>query len=100
MLGSGSSGQSCSDTYRGNSALSEPETAALDAAIQTTNNVAFISIHSYSQYILLPWGYQSSKPSDYNTLVRTIHNSKEVVCKIKNGISRSQLNTELSKYTE
>ncbi|CAC5419667.1 CPA2 [Mytilus coruscus] len=68
--GTGSSGQSCSDTYRGNSALSEPETAALNDAVQTTNTVAFISIHSYSQYILLPWGYQSSKPSDYNTLLR------------------------------
>ena len=70
ISGSGSSSNACSDTYHGGSALSEPETKALDTAVKNTPNVvAFISLHSYSQYILLPWGYTTTKPSDYTTLV-------------------------------
>ncbi len=69
----GSSSNLCSQVYRGPSASSEPETYALegllrqlfadqrpagltDAAPQTTSGV-FISLHSYSNLVLLPWGY-------------------------------------------
>lgn len=68
--GTGSSASTCAETYRGSAALSEPETLALDRAIGATpNTVAFISLHCYSQYILLPWGYQAAKPADYATLL-------------------------------
>ncbi|MFN7172626.1 MAG: M14 family zinc carboxypeptidase [Fimbriimonadaceae bacterium] len=56
--GQGSSGSPTSDTYRGPSAFSEPETAGLRKFTQTLGNVAgFIDFHSYGQLILFPWGY-------------------------------------------
>lgn len=70
--GSGSSGNQCSDTYRGPSAGSEPEIQAIenyirsifpdlrgpndnDAAPDTTTGM-HIDIHSYSELVLWPWG--------------------------------------------
>ena len=45
-------------TFPGEEAFSAPETAALKMAIEQTQNVtAFFSIHSYSQWILLPYDY-------------------------------------------
>ena len=70
--GAGASSSKCSDTYFGASALSEKETSALDSAVQATQAnqevVAFLSIHSYSQLLLVPYGYTQTKPSDYNVL--------------------------------
>jgi carboxypeptidase T len=70
--GRGSSGNACSETYRGPSAASEPETQAMqnymrslwpdrrgpnltDAAPADTSGV-HIDIHSYAQLVLWPWG--------------------------------------------
>lgn len=67
-----SSGTPCSDTYRGPSAVSEPETLAIqdylatvfedqrgpgnsDPAPADTEGV-FITLHSYSGLVLFPWG--------------------------------------------
>jgi carboxypeptidase T len=72
----GSSSNQCSDTYRGASAASEPETQAIqnyassifpdargpnttDAAPASTSGV-FITLHSYSELVLWPWGNRSS----------------------------------------
>lgn len=30
----------------------------------------YVSLHSYGQYILTPWGYTTRLPADYNDLVR------------------------------
>ena len=73
-FGSGSSGNTCSQIFRGPMAASEPETAAIEAYIdqvfadarpgdpQDLNTAApadtpglFISIHSFSALILFPW---------------------------------------------
>jgi len=60
-LNSGSSGTPSSSTYRGPSAFSEPETRALRDYMDTLPNVrAFIDFHSYGQYVLYPWGYQTT----------------------------------------
>lgn len=60
-LNSGSSGNTNSETYRGPAAFSEPETAGLRDYLNTLTNVsAFIDFHSYGQYVLYPWGYQST----------------------------------------
>jgi len=53
----GSSPFSFSDTYRGPSAFSEPETQAIRDLFAQRNFNALISFHSYSQVILYPWGY-------------------------------------------
>lgn len=63
--GSGSSGRRSSETYRGPSALSEPETAALDAFASQHQFVANMSAHTYSDILLRPWGYKSGNPSNF-----------------------------------
>ncbi len=72
----GSSTNPCAQTYRGTSSASEPEITALenlarslipdqrgpgenDAAPDDTQGI-FITMHSYSQMILWPWGYANS----------------------------------------
>ncbi len=72
----GSSSNQCNETYRGPSAASEPETQGIqnyasslfpdqrgpnttDAAPASTSGI-FITLHSYSQLVLWPWGSRSS----------------------------------------
>jgi carboxypeptidase T len=52
-----------SETYRGPTAFSEPETRALRDFVTKRNIGAMISYHSYAQTIVYPWGY-TSQPAD------------------------------------
>ncbi len=82
-----SSSQLCVDTFRGPSAASEPETQALesymrsifadqrgaadtDAAPATTTGL-MISLHSYSELIIFPWGWRST-PSPNHAELETL----------------------------
>jgi murein tripeptide amidase MpaA len=84
----GSSGQPCNETYRGPSAASEPETQAIqnyalsifpdyrgpadtDAANPATTEGVFISLHSYSELVLFPWGYTTT-PAPNSTALQTL----------------------------
>ncbi len=58
--GAGSSGTRSSDTYRGASAASEPETSSYISFMNSLNLKAVIDYHSYSQLILYPWAYTTS----------------------------------------
>lgn len=70
FLGAGSSSNWCSDTYRGDSANSEPEAQAVIAAVAEAGDVrSYLSIHSYSQLLLVPHAYAAIKAPDYNELV-------------------------------
>lgn len=64
--GAGSSSNTNSDTYRGPSAFSEPETNGFQQWLGTIPPVAgYIDFHSYGQYILWPWGYtETLAPGD------------------------------------
>lgn len=63
--GPGSSTDGSSQTYRGPSAFSEPETRALrDFIIARPNIRASLDVHSYSQLILWPYGYTDVLPPD------------------------------------
>ncbi|NXG95177.1 CBPA1 Carboxypeptidase, partial [Loxia leucoptera] len=54
----GASGNSCSDTYHGPYPNSEPEVKSIVDFVKSHGNIkAFISIHSYSQLLLYPYGY-------------------------------------------
>ena len=56
--GTGSSGSGSSDTYRGTSPFSEPETQALrDLIIAEPGIRAHVDFHSFSQLVLWPFGY-------------------------------------------
>ena len=59
--GAGASATPSSDTYRGPSAFSEPETQAMrDFHLARPDIVASIDFHSYGQLILSPWGYTTA----------------------------------------
>jgi len=66
----GSSNDKCSDTYHGPEAWSEIETVHVrDYLLQRKGDWIFYnSIHSYSQLILLPWGWSNTLPDDYQEL--------------------------------
>jgi carboxypeptidase T len=82
--GSGSSTSPCSETYRGPSAASEPETQAIrdyvraifpdqrNESLGTTTPAPtnatglFFDIHSYSQLVLWPWGFTTTNSGNHN----------------------------------
>ena len=56
--GQGAGSDPSSETYRGVSAFSEPETGAVKAFIDTHPNITtLLSYHTFSELILYPWGY-------------------------------------------
>ncbi|XP_028813940.1 carboxypeptidase A1-like [Denticeps clupeoides] len=67
--GGGSSGNPCTETYRGPKAHSEPEVKAIVDFVQAHGNLkAFVSIHSYSQMLLYPYGYTRTPAKDEREL--------------------------------
>ena len=70
--GEGASAEPCSDNYRGRYAFSEPETRAIANflwRIRRKLNV-YLTLHSYGQYWLTPWGFSYRVPHDYAEMVR------------------------------
>ncbi|XP_071446834.1 carboxypeptidase B-like [Hetaerina americana] len=67
---SGASDDPCSDIFAGEKAFSEPEARALrDYVLANAKNAkAYLTLHSYGQYILYPWGYDTSLPDDWKDL--------------------------------
>lgn len=64
-------------TFCGTGPVSEPETKAVSSFIESEkeNIVCFLTMHSYGQLILTPYGYTKNKPSNYEELVRPQHQS-------------------------
>ena len=82
--GVGSSPTPSSDTYRGPSAESEPETKAIaDYYTSLTTIVGAIDMHSYSQYVLRPYTHVNTAPKDESlmkqvtdemvTIIKSVH---------------------------
>lgn len=69
-VGPGASGSPCSETYRGTRAHSESEVKSIVDFVKAHGNIkAFISIHSYSQMLLYPYGYTRTPVKDQAELV-------------------------------
>ncbi|KAM6145801.1 carboxypeptidase A2-like [Phoenicopterus ruber ruber] len=67
--GPGASSNPCSDSYRGPSANSEVEVRSVVNFIKNHGNIrAFLTLHSYSQLLMYPYGYKCTKPADYAEL--------------------------------
>uniref|UniRef100_A0A8C5EXH3 Carboxypeptidase A1 n=1 Tax=Gouania willdenowi TaxID=441366 RepID=A0A8C5EXH3_GOUWI len=61
----GASNNPCSETYRGPSAHSESEVRSIVDFVKSHRNFkAFVSIHSYSQMLLYPYGYTRTPAKD------------------------------------
>ncbi|SFR74890.1 Immune inhibitor A peptidase M6 [Agromyces sp. CF514] len=59
----GSSAQAVSETYRGPSAGSEPETKAMMALFKRAKPEFQVNYHSFGQYLLYPEGWQTATPT-------------------------------------
>ncbi|XP_032914457.1 carboxypeptidase A1-like [Catharus ustulatus] len=67
--GQSSSSYSCSETYHGPYANSEPEVKSIVDFVKSHGNIkAFVSIHSYSQLLLYPYGYTYTAVPDQQEL--------------------------------
>lgn len=62
----GSSTSPSSDTYRGTSPFSEPETMAAMNFISSKNIQAVMGAHTYGNYIIKPWAWQDPTPTPDN----------------------------------
>lgn len=96
--GKGTSRDTCSEIFHGSNAFSEPETKAVanfisgqanrirvrhSSIFSSTVNImakylnqnqiksqVYLTLHSYGQYFLIPWGYDVAFPSDYNDMLK------------------------------
>ncbi|NWI58468.1 CBPA2 Carboxypeptidase, partial [Calyptomena viridis] len=63
--GPGASSNPCSDSYHGPSANSEVEVKSVVDFIKNHGNFkAFLTLHSYSQLLMYPYGYKCTEPAD------------------------------------
>ncbi|MEO0203007.1 MAG: M14 family zinc carboxypeptidase [candidate division WOR-3 bacterium] len=67
----GSSGNPSSETYRGPSPFSEPESQAYRSLFNQIKPSIGVDIHTYSNLILWPWGY-TSNPTPDDSAYRTL----------------------------
>lgn len=66
----GSRDQPCGGTYNGNAPFSAIESQIVRDAILSvaSQSVVYLTVHSYGQYWLTPWGYTAEYPADYTQL--------------------------------
>jgi murein tripeptide amidase MpaA len=59
----------CAQDYPGLHPFTEPETKQFSEFLANLDNlVGFFSFHSYSQYLLMPYGYTTDQPDNYDVL--------------------------------
>ena len=69
----GGSTSPCSDIFAGVGAFSEAESQAVRNFLMSGINFAsYLTVHSYGQMWLYPWGYTSALPSDWQLLVSSL----------------------------
>ncbi|XP_055464170.1 carboxypeptidase A5 [Psammomys obesus] len=69
--GNGSNKNPCSETYRGPSPQSEPEVAAIVNFVTGHGNFkVLVSIHSYSQMVMYPYGYSLEPVPNHEELTQ------------------------------
>ncbi len=83
--GSGSSGSSGSDTYRGTDPFSEPETRTIRDFAKSFGDqlAAHMEYHSYSQLVMYPWGYSRNAEVPEPDPTYFDHISSEIVTNIE-----------------
>ncbi len=87
--GPGASSWPCDDTYRGTAAFSEPETAAFrDFVLAHPNLTTLITLHTYSELILYPWGHTYSQIGDETD--RNSHQRLAELMAVENGYTPQQ----------
>ncbi|XP_017863889.1 PREDICTED: carboxypeptidase B-like [Drosophila arizonae] len=66
----GASSNPCSDTFAGPQPFSEPETQVVRDILHTyaDRGIMYLTIHSYGNYLLYPWGWTSELPETWQDL--------------------------------
>ncbi|XP_058794270.1 carboxypeptidase A2-like [Phymastichus coffea] len=80
----GASTDPCHDTYAGPEPFSEPETKAISDYIMENRQTirTYLTLHSYSQMLLVPWGFTRSKPPDFDDLMNIANKAKKAIAKV------------------
>jgi len=70
--GYGASDDACKETFMGKTPFSEPETMAMRDFLmrEAADFKLYLTFHSYGQYILYPWGYDTLDTRDHSELHR------------------------------
>lgn len=114
-FGSNASSDSSGATYSGESAFSEPETAALRDLFESTEPSGLIDFHSYYQAILYPWAYTTTDSdhhavlntiaTEFTTLVENVNGlifssgkPSDVIIGLENGVGGSLMDYVFSEY--
>ncbi|XP_017009396.2 carboxypeptidase B1 [Drosophila takahashii] len=84
----GSSSDPCEDIYRGESPFDQPESQVLrDVMLHYRGRLNFyLSLHSYGNYFLLPWGYTSDFPDHYQDMMSVADAGAKAIVHSTNGI--------------
>ncbi|XP_067915879.1 carboxypeptidase A1-like [Heterodontus francisci] len=87
--GPGASGNSCSSTYCGPYVNSEKEVKAIVDFVKNHGNFkVFIDAHSYSQLLMFPYGYTTTKPKDYEELLELSRKSTTSLASVHGTVYR------------
>ncbi|MGB9893817.1 MAG: M14 family zinc carboxypeptidase, partial [Candidatus Saccharicenans sp.] len=75
-----------SETFRGNSPFSEPETEAIKNLFLKNSFQAAVSYHSYSQLILYPWGFMDQPTEQEELLSQLARQMAELIYQVNGRI--------------
>jgi hypothetical protein len=75
--GEGSSGVPSSDTYRGPSEASEPETHAIEGLFDRIDFLFQVNYHSFGQWLLYPQGWQIGTPTGDDPIFYALSGNKD-----------------------
>ncbi|KAH8381002.1 hypothetical protein KR200_004217 [Drosophila serrata] len=77
----GASSNPCSDTYAGPYAFSEPETIVVRDLMHSLadRGIMYLTIHSYGNYLLYPWGWTSDLPDNWEDLDAVARTGAEAI---------------------
>ncbi|XP_033160952.1 carboxypeptidase B [Drosophila mauritiana] len=84
----GSSSDPCELIYRGERPFDQPESQVLrDVMLHYKGRLNFyLSLHSYGNYFLLPWGYTSEFPDTYQDMMSVADAGAKAIIYSTNGI--------------
>ncbi|GBN38090.1 Carboxypeptidase A2 [Araneus ventricosus] len=82
--GAGTSGDSCSEIYRGESAFSEEESKAVrDGVLSLGPRLkAYFTLHSYSQLWMTPYGHSKATPPDYQDQMKALQAAANAIANV------------------
>ena len=87
--GHGASEDPCSNTFRGSSAFSEPESQAIKNFLLSgeANFQLYLSFHSWGQLLLYPWAYDKLDTRDWQDLKRVGDIANNALRRLNHGVS-------------